>query len=52
MKYALKAVPGVADVGDFQGGEDDPKTLVPGSGSKMHAYQVGQHETLKGLDVQ
>ena len=26
MKYALKAVPGVADVGDPNGGEDGPRT--------------------------
>ena len=52
MKYALKAVPGVADVGDPHGGEYGPKTPALGSGSKMHAYHVDQHEKLKGLDVQ
>ena len=34
IKYALKLVPGVADVGVPHGGEDGPVTQAPGSGSK------------------
>ena len=49
MKYALKSVPGLADVWVPHGVEDGPITLAPGSGSKMHAYHVDQHEKLKGL---
>ena len=49
MKYALRAVPGVADVGVPHGGEDDPRTPALGSGSKIAAYHVDQHEKLKGL---
>ena len=49
MKYALKSVPGLADVGVPHGDEDGPVTLAPGSGSKMCAYHVDQHEKLKGL---
>ena len=49
MKYALKSVPGLADVRVPHGDEDGPVTLAPGSGSKMCAYHVVQHEKLKGL---
>ena len=49
MKYALKSVPGLADVWVPHGVEDGPRTLAPGSGSKMYAYHVDQHEKLKGL---
>ena len=49
MKYALKSVPGLADVGVPHGVEDGPRTLAPGSGSKIYAYHVDQHEKLKGL---
>ena len=52
MKYPLKSVPGLADVGVPQGGEDGPRTPAPGFGSKITAYHIGQHEKLKGLDVQ
>ena len=52
MKYALKLVPGLADVWVPHGVEDGPRTLTPGSGSKMYAYHVDQHENLKGLRVQ
>ena len=31
------------------GVEDGPRTLAPGSGSKIYAYHVDQHEKLKGL---
>ena len=50
MKYALKPVPGLADVGVLHGVEDGPRTLAPGSGSKIHAYHVDQWEKLKGWD--
>ena len=48
MKNALKAVPDLADVGVPHGGEDGPRTLASGAGSKIY---VDQHEKLKGLDV-
>ena len=51
MKYALKSVPGLADVGVPHGDGDGPRTQAPGSGSKMDAYHVDQHEKLKGLDM-
>ena len=47
MKYALKSVPGDADVGVPHGDEDGPIILAPGSGSKIRAYHVDQHEKLK-----
>ena len=49
MKYALKSVPGLADVGVPHGDGDGPRTPAPGSGSKIYAYHVDQHEKLKGL---
>ena len=49
MKYALKSVPGLADVGVPHGVEDGPRTLAPGSGSKIYTFHVDQHEKLKGL---
>ena len=49
MKYALKSVPGLADVGVPHGVEDGPRTLAPGSGSKIYAHHLDQHEKLKGL---
>ena len=49
MNNALKSVPGLADVGVLHGVEDGSRTLAPGSGSKMCAYHVGQHEKLKVL---
>ena len=51
MKYSLKSVPGLADVGVHHGDGDGPITPAPGSGSKIRAYHVDQHEKLKGLDV-
>ena len=51
MKYALKSVPGLPDVGVLHGGEDGPRTLAPGSGSKICGYHVDQREKLKELDV-
>ena len=47
MKYALKAVPGLPDVGVPHGGEDGPRTPAPGSGSKITVYHLDQHEKLK-----
>ena len=49
MKYALKSVPGLADVGVPHGDGDEPISLVQGSGSKMCAFHVVQQEKLKGL---
>ena len=51
MKYALKSVPGLADVGVPHGDEDGPRTLTPGSESKMDAYHIDQHKKLKRLKV-
>ena len=48
MKYALKSAPGLADVGVSYG--DGPRTLAPGSGSKIRAYHVDQCEKRKRLD--
>ena len=50
MKYALKSVPGFADVGVLHWDEDGPGAQAPGSGSKIHTHYVDQHEKLKGLD--
>ena len=51
MKNTLKSVPGLADVRVPHGVEDGPRTLAPGSGSKIAAHHVDQHEKLKGLNV-
>ena len=51
VNYALKSVPGLADVGVPHGDEDGPVAQAPGSGSKMSTYHVDQHEKLKGLSV-
>ena len=48
MKYALKSVPSLADVGVPYG--DGPRTLAPGSGSKIRANHVDQCEKPKRLD--
>ena len=48
MLYALKSVPGLADVRVPHGDGDGPRALAPGSGSKIHLYHVVQHEKLKG----
>ena len=50
MKYALKSVPGLADVGDPHGGEDGPVALAPGPRSKIRVNHIDQREKLKGLD--
>ena len=47
MQYSLKSVPGSTDVGVPHGVEDGPRTPAPGSGSKIPAYHVDQHEKLK-----
>ena len=52
MKYALKSVPGLADIGIPHGDGDGPITMAPGPGSKIRPHHVDQHEKLKGLDVQ
>ena len=51
MKYAEKSVPGLADVGGPHGDGDGPRTLAPGSGSKIHSYRVDQHKELKRLNI-
>ena len=48
MKYALKSVPGLADVGVPHGDGDGPRAPAPGSRSKIPLYHVDQHEKLKG----
>ena len=51
-KYAVKSVPGLADVGVLPLDE-----VIAGFGSnlgqieKIHAYHLDQHEKLKGLDL-
>ena len=50
LKYALKSVSGLADVGDPHGGEDCSRTLARGSGSKIDANHVDQRKKLKGWD--
>ena len=52
MKYALKSVPGLADVGVPHGDGDGPRTPAPGARSKIQAYPADQYEKLKGLKVQ
>ena len=49
MKYALKTVTGLADVGVSHGDGDGPVTMAPGPGSKIRPHHVDQHEKLKGL---
>ena len=41
MTYALKSVPGLADVGVLYGDGDGPGTPAPGSGSKKYAKLNG-----------
>ena len=48
MKYPLKSVPDLADVGVPHGDGDGPVTLARRSGSKKDAYHVDQCEKLKG----
>ena len=49
IKYVLQSVPGLADVWVPHWDEDGPRTLAPGSRSKIYAYHVDQHEKLKEL---
>ena len=49
MKCALKSIPGLADVGVPHGNGDGPRTPALGSGTKIYAYHVDQHEKLMGL---
>ena len=48
VTYALKSVPGIADIGVPHGDGNSPVTPAPGSGSKNCACHVDQHEKLKG----
>ena len=50
MKYALKSVPGLADVWVPHGDGDGAVAQAPGSGSKICGYHVDQREKLKGYD--
>ena len=50
VKYSLKSVPGLADVGVPHGDGDGPVALAPGPGSKMAPYHVDQWEKLKGWE--
>ena len=49
MKYALKSVPGLADVGGPHGDGDGRVAPAPGSGSKICACHGVQHEKLERL---
>ena len=51
MKYSVKSVPGLADVGVPHGDGDGPVALAPGSGSKIKAYHVDQHKKMKGWSM-
>ena len=51
LKYALKSVPGLADVGVPQGDGDGPRAPAPLSGSKKHTHHVDQHEKLDRLST-
>ena len=51
MKYALKSVPGLADVGVPHGVEDGPRTPAPGPRLKITAYHVDKRKKLKGLNM-
>ena len=51
LRYALKPVPGLADVGVPQGDGDAPRAPAPGSGSKKYAHHVDQHEKLERLNT-
>ena len=48
LKFPLKSVPGLADVGDPHGGKDGARTLARGYISKKHPCHVDQREKLKG----
>ena len=51
LKYALKSVPGLADVGVPQGDGDGPRATARGSGSKKYTHHVDQHEKLDRLET-
>ena len=51
MKYPLKSVPDLADVGVPHGDGDDPCSPGPRVQIKKCAYHVDQHEKLNGWDV-
>ena len=40
LKYAEKSFPGLSEVGVLHGEVDGPRTLTPGSRSKMCTYHV------------
>ena len=48
LKYALKLVPGLADVGVPHGGEDCSRTPARGSRSKKCTHHADQHAKLRG----
>ena len=50
MKFALKPVPGLADVGVPHGDGDGPVAQPPGSRSKICGYHVDQLKKLSGWD--
>ena len=52
LKYALKSVPGLADVGVPQGDGDGPTAQAPGSRSKNYLRHVDQHKKLERLKTQ
>ena len=51
MKYALKSVPGLADVEVLHGDGDGLVAPPRGSRSKKHLYHVDQCGKLKGLNI-
>ena len=52
LKFALKSVPGLADVGVPQGDGDGPTAQAPGSRSKNYLHHVDQHKKLERLNTQ
>ena len=52
LEYALKSVPGLADVGVPHGDKDCSRTLARGSRSKKYTPHADMHEKLKGLGRQ
>ena len=49
MKYALKSIPGLADIGVPHGDGDGPIALALRPESKIDLHHVDQCEKLKGL---
>ena len=48
MKYAVKSVPGLADVGVLDGDRDGPPEAFRGQNLEKPAYPVVQWEKLQG----